>query len=281
MCQFLLSVGFATGISLFFFLSYVPIISSLNSSVNPIIYNNILTSNDPIVEFVEVNDPLTIFGRIYKNNLTHNGTTKTTVKGIVLKDATNTMNIDVWCNIFEDIPYDITVTGTIIDQASGGKNSGNTHSRGVFVIDNFFADQLVVYEYDMGRNNNLAIINATAGNLVNVHNNTSANTCPDITCHGFPAGIANSMGRVAEKLIVYPNPANDYIKFEINTGQSNSFKQYIIITDITGKELMVLTLNKNDNGIELQTALLASGMYIAKLIQDDISVKSLKFVVKH
>lgn len=79
-------------------------------------------------------------------------------------------------------------------------------------------------------------------------------------------------------LKVYPNPANDFITIEFNTGNDNANGKIEII-DKSGRRVSIMNLTRQFDQIIMDTRYLKPGHYIIKLVLNGKSVCSTKFVI--
>lgn len=77
---------------------------------------------------------------------------------------------------------------------------------------------------------------------------------------------------------VYPNPANDFITIEYNTGNDNANGKIEII-DKSGRRVNIMNLTRHFDQIIMDTRYLKPGHYIIKLVLNGKSVCSTKFVI--
>ena len=95
---------------------------------------------------------------------------------------------------------------------------------------------------------------------------------------GKVTGIKNAKTQL-NSVVLYPNPANDFISLSINTPEASDVK--INIYDITGK-LISSPVNENSNQIhstyKVDIKSLPSGLYFAT-VETNNTTKTLKFVV--
>jgi len=93
--------------------------------------------------------------------------------------------------------------------------------------------------------------------------------------YGTPFDFTNISENIMENdFIIYPNPANNYIK--IMAKDNSSFDGTIIeIYDIYGRNVFCKYLD--DNGI-IDTSFLVAGHYIVKIIQNNKNITNLKFI---
>ena len=80
-----------------------------------------------------------------------------------------------------------------------------------------------------------------------------------------------------DRLAVYPNPANDYIKVELNTETSEEVSMQLI--DVTGAVVSQLTTSANSTRIN--TTGLAEGIYMYRAHVNGQLIATKKIVVKH
>jgi endonuclease I len=79
------------------------------------------------------------------------------------------------------------------------------------------------------------------------------------------------------KFIVYPNPASDVLKLQLNNNSSETAT--IIISDITGK-IVLRQIAKSDQGIiRISTSNLGTGHYIIKMITSDAEYSQRAFII--
>jgi len=116
------------------------------------------------------------------------------------------------------------------------------------------------YWYKVGIRNNLF-------QLSTLNSNGSLYQQYGLYIDGTHVGI-NEISDKQSSFDCYPNPATDIITMELlQTSTSN--KNNIIVSDLSGKELIKQELNQFSNKTEIDISSLSSGIYFMKLLCDD------------
>jgi len=89
---------------------------------------------------------------------------------------------------------------------------------------------------------------------------------------GFDKAMAELTGQN------YPNPANDYTVFEVNTTKDNLI---LTVSDLTGRTLLKQPLKTGEKQIIVNTSSLTDGLYIGTLTDGSKMVYSNRFIVSH
>lgn len=79
---------------------------------------------------------------------------------------------------------------------------------------------------------------------------------------GDPTAVGDNL-LVSSNTALVPNPAHDYVKIQFADNSLRS--QEILVTDVSGKEIMALRDLKNSSEIELNVSSLKSGLYLVHI----------------
>jgi hypothetical protein len=82
---------------------------------------------------------------------------------------------------------------------------------------------------------------------------------------------------ITESPVIYPNPASEYINIKLNGISQNSY--IIRIYGLSGKVLLETIIYEGINTIPIP-ADFARGIYVIKLLQDNVTVFTKKLIIK-
>ena len=111
---------------------------------------------------------------------------------------------------------------------------------------------------------------------------TNANGCSSTsTAFAYQfTGITNA-DLSKNKIIIYPNPANDFIYFETTLNTDNI---HLKIVDVMGRPVFmkdVNTLTKNENAINLNVEWLESAIYFIEITENGKLIQNGKIIIQH
>lgn len=89
---------------------------------------------------------------------------------------------------------------------------------------------------------------------------------------GFDAAVAALLGQN------YPNPANTSTVFPIKNGNEG---MVLTITDLTGRVLLKQPVKSGSRQVEINTAVMPDGLYVASLVDGQSVLYSNRFIVSH
>lgn len=164
----------------------------------------------------------------------------------------------------------------IIPELNGGYTLGitsicndETNSQS-FIIKNFNTNHQTVWQYCGSRGNLLDIIKTNEGNYITIgeeYNSTTTSSLPKAMKIGWePLSTPSFENRVS----IYPNPAQDYIKIKNNFSEN----QTVVIYNVAGQTIMKQEINQNENSLDVTK--LASGIYFVQLPNNNTTLKWIK-----
>jgi hypothetical protein len=170
--------------------------------------------------------------------------------------------------VFSFIPTGTVTPGNSIDYV---KALSIKHTFDTFTVDHqlnfcFKISPQSSVTIDPDGNGPLPARNATVTYTDPVASNDSSCTAP-VTFKKKPTVGIFEFGRDKEQLTVFPNPATDLVKFELNLSRAE--KVQVSVKDITGREVMFQDFGKvqpgNNAPLSLDVSRLRAGMYIIEL----------------
>ncbi len=171
---------------------------------------------------------------------------------------------------------DYLVSGSISDKALNLKVSNPTDlARMTIKVDNQPISKYVVGGFD-----NITVdlngINVTQGNVDVLFEDRYLNPLNK----QFRAEIKTSVSspKLNASIIIYPNPATDFLKVRFNEGVAEDYRVQII--DMTGKIHLSTTMNSSASEQVIDVRSMKSGNYILRLIGSDAKVRQAKFFKK-
>lgn len=197
-----------------------------------------------------------------------NGSTDAPAFDLYAKDSANTLLLD---NDSLNQTGDVTLQDTLVDLKLKTADGAFNISTFLFSLGNLggqITTALTSGFLSPGSNNkgpNFSVyIVDSSGNVISTQN----------------VSLVNNRNNLVEKILLYPNPATDFININYNLSQSATL-QYSIF-DLNGRQLQNDTFGlvregNNEQKVSLQA--LPSGLYFFQL-QSDFSSKTVSFIVK-
>jgi hypothetical protein len=185
--------------------------------------------------------------------------------GVGMKDSLLYLEINKSIGSYNMNTQAIVDTAIISYFGSGGAISINSAALD-YVNNRFFTD--------IGNRTNLAVgvVFSLAGDSITSYS-TGLNADACAIDFRNPTGIANA-GSVQESIILYPNPAVDFISVIQSSGSS---LREIKIMDLTGRILETRTVQKGENNIKIDVSDYTPGIYMVSLTTDH-GTKVRKFI---
>ena len=141
-------------------------------------------------------------------------------------------------------------------------------------------DNQLISKYVVGSFDNITLdlngINVTQGNVDVLFEDRYLNPLNK----QFRAEIKTSVSspKLNASIIIYPNPASDFLKVRFNEGAAEDYRVQII--DMTGKNHLSTTINTSAAEQVIDVKSMKSGNYILRLIGSDAKVRQAKFLKK-
>ncbi len=97
-----------------------------------------------------------------------------------------------------------------------------------------------------------------------------------------PCSVSDEISLAKPDFKLFPNPANDIVRIEMNGIQENSLNYTISIVDIIGKKVIEKNISSFENSFaELELLDLKQGIYIVSLENGSTTIQTERLIVKH
>ena len=97
-----------------------------------------------------------------------------------------------------------------------------------------------------------------------------------------PCSVSDEMHIDSPKFKLYPNPANELVRIEMNGLQENANNYTICIVDIIGKKVIERSCSSFKAGFtDLEIANLKQGIYIVSLTNGNSTIQTERLIVRH
>lgn len=133
---------------------------------------------------------------------------------------------------------------------------------------------MLLSDFNAGPNFGTSIVRYKFYDINNTNDSAEITLIYNVT----PVGIAESFTASGSLGNVYPNPANEAVAVEFLSGESR--RSEIVITDLSGREVLREQASSSSGIMMLNTASWAEGMYLISLVSDGHTVSRKKLIVE-